>query len=522
MPYYQGLTLFFLGVTFPFFALMLLIPGKHPVFIRWFQLWLWVKCWDVGFAVVMMLDQVLFNLVSVAQFPDIGDPGPELSPDLGVVLFSLRELDPSFNLGTYYHIVSTCLAAIPPVLSQLILGVFGGGGGLIAGGMSNAADYFAQGHEVGRGHGPVTQNRLAGYEEAARAGHGQIAQAVSNVTGKANQATGAAPGTVGGMAQQFGGEGDPNFVADPTGKSTGTGYQINNSSLKAPFMARGRSAGELMNYALHSAGVEGVADGAGNVASSLTMVPFVSGAMSSMQKIPVAGDVFLNPFKAVQPGAQTARKYFMEAVKAQLDYLNNKAWWDTFNSNEVQDLASRARIYRMLEIPWVAFDGPWGDAYKIEIMQSVDFWVKGFGVASNVLGGVDGGSEKKGLMGDAAQRLGATIGAGALLYFLHQKDRAEVLPSQDDTFYQKVDSFDASSSPALAQTGNSTQEEQATLRQNLRTALATLDTNNLAYGELYPLLQKEHITQDDIDRVRYAARASKRKDEDVSVLDSAD
>ena len=63
LPYIQGLVLFFLAWAFPFLAFTLLVPGKHLALLNWFAVWLWVKSWDVGFAVCMIMEDILFALL---------------------------------------------------------------------------------------------------------------------------------------------------------------------------------------------------------------------------------------------------------------------------------------------------------------------------------------------------------------------------------------------------------------------------------------------------------------------------
>jgi len=137
LPYYQGLALYFLGVTFPFFAMLLLVPGKHAGFLIWFAGWFWVKSWDIGYAIVMLLDNVLFQLFVENSNASTGTQ--ELNWDLGVAIYSLQEMDPTFDLSTYYSIVAVALQSIPIVTSYIVLGSVRGGAGLIAAGMERWA-----------------------------------------------------------------------------------------------------------------------------------------------------------------------------------------------------------------------------------------------------------------------------------------------------------------------------------------------------------------------------------------------
>lgn len=144
MPYYQGLGLYFLALIFPFFALLLLIPGKHAGFLMWFMMWLWLKSWDIGYAVVMMLDDIFFNLFALQN--DGGsniDPTKILDPDAGIAYRSLQELDPTFQPAMYYTVIAVALQSVPVISSYLVLGTVKGGSGLIARGIEATSSHFA-------------------------------------------------------------------------------------------------------------------------------------------------------------------------------------------------------------------------------------------------------------------------------------------------------------------------------------------------------------------------------------------
>jgi len=141
LPYYQGMALYFLGMTFPFFAFLLLIPGKLGGFTLWFLLWLWIKSWDVGLAVVIQLDSILWSFFTI-QKRGIGNE-EELSSDLQLALISLKTMDPSFQMAGYYTILGVCLLSIPPISAQLILGSMRGGASAISAGVSRYSDFHS-------------------------------------------------------------------------------------------------------------------------------------------------------------------------------------------------------------------------------------------------------------------------------------------------------------------------------------------------------------------------------------------
>lgn len=115
MPYIQGVCLYFLSMAFPIFAFLMLIPGRHSSFLLWMGLWFWIKLWDVGFAVVMLIDEVLFYLLPngpILSEEDLTKPGEAFK-------LILAE-DPVYSIHTYYTIIGAFLAAVPPVTGLLV------------------------------------------------------------------------------------------------------------------------------------------------------------------------------------------------------------------------------------------------------------------------------------------------------------------------------------------------------------------------------------------------------------------
>jgi len=119
LPYFQGLMLYFLGLSFPFFAALLLIPGRAGGFLAWIGLWTWAKSWDVGWALVLLLEQFLWNML-----PHSGLYSPLQDPNHGPISIfesAFRE-DGGYYLSTYYVIIGTLLAGVPVLTGQLLLG----------------------------------------------------------------------------------------------------------------------------------------------------------------------------------------------------------------------------------------------------------------------------------------------------------------------------------------------------------------------------------------------------------------
>lgn len=164
LPYYQGLLLYFLGTAFPFFALVLLVPGKQSGFMLWFLLWLWVKSWDIGMAIVMVLDDMFFSMMAVQKQTIKHISGKtEAVPaneELNFAFATLAEMDPTFQLATYYTVIAVCILAIPVTSAQLLLGGMRGGASIVSAGMEKSTDFFAEHVRQGTGQVAITGLKL--------------------------------------------------------------------------------------------------------------------------------------------------------------------------------------------------------------------------------------------------------------------------------------------------------------------------------------------------------------------------
>lgn len=117
MPHFQGLGLLMLATLYPFFAMAVILPGRAGAILTWMNLWAWLKLWDVGFALVMMIDDILY-----AIFPR----GPNLAPgdikNAGRAWARILEQDPSFSAAAYYNIIATCMFAVPVATAVFVKG----------------------------------------------------------------------------------------------------------------------------------------------------------------------------------------------------------------------------------------------------------------------------------------------------------------------------------------------------------------------------------------------------------------
>ncbi|MDD7474288.1 MAG: hypothetical protein PUH01_09180 [Pseudomonadota bacterium] len=63
MPYIQGILMFILAGAYPIVCIVFLIPGAHKVIITWAAFWAWVKFWDLGFAIVTVIERSVWGML---------------------------------------------------------------------------------------------------------------------------------------------------------------------------------------------------------------------------------------------------------------------------------------------------------------------------------------------------------------------------------------------------------------------------------------------------------------------------
>jgi hypothetical protein len=119
IPYIQGMLLYFLSMTFPFFALLLLIPSRASGALHWLGLWVWVKSWDVGFALVGVVREILWQHlgrgVAVSQ-SDIQWNDPS------TVFAIMNRKDILASFGTFYSVSELLTISIPFITAHICLG----------------------------------------------------------------------------------------------------------------------------------------------------------------------------------------------------------------------------------------------------------------------------------------------------------------------------------------------------------------------------------------------------------------
>ena len=119
VPYIQGLLLYLLSCAFPFFALYLLLPGHAQSFLVWITLWIWVKSWDVGFAMVTLARDLMWQFV----VHGVNHENDQINLDDQASFFKLiAENDPLATENTYYYVTSLLMISVPLLTAHLCMG----------------------------------------------------------------------------------------------------------------------------------------------------------------------------------------------------------------------------------------------------------------------------------------------------------------------------------------------------------------------------------------------------------------
>ncbi len=439
LPYYQGLLLFGLGLSFPFFALLLLVPGKHGGFVLWFVLWFWVKSWDLGMAIVMQLDDIMFSLLTInkreIQSADV------LRNSLEWVALVIREIDPTFHLSTYYNIMACCVLAIPVISSQVIMGSLNGGASLVAAGAMLFSGEFARASHSGyvstaitglrydledyrRASTEVMQNTRLGLPRVIQDGHSalpvQVAMGGKGLEIVHPRAVRFGPmdpwGARGGMGKD--GYGDP--AASAVFKESPLKRSMPSSPLAARFAA-------LQTLRGRQGAANGFADPTGFSSSTLENVMLLFAGRKAF-----ANMLFGMPEKlqvALAGGArigelafQAEANYMQESIRQDLNVTAVHAGSDAIYSEYGRRTAFLIRLYGALEVPINATElGDIAEADRILALRKreYDAYANAFGAVTELFQRIDklSGSEKT-QAESLLQKLGAKGGAAAGIAWL--------------------------------------------------------------------------------------------------------
>jgi hypothetical protein len=344
LPYYQGLLLYFLAIVFPFFSLLLVIPGRQNGFIFWCLLWIWAKSWDVGFAIVMLLDDVLFSIFTYwrdSKGIAYGEGFRGMSPDLADTLSALETLDPTFQLSQYYSIIGTAMASIPMLASYLILGSVKGGAAIIAEGSKAFVAQFTSAAQSGESQPFVTGAKVDAFGDEQKNAAKQLGATMAGGGNTSTPPRASQISSAQGSGTPQNRTGNEQFE-DTQRKSIAAGA--------ANGLAGGRGIGSTVANSLP--GILGSSPGAARTMRSF--LDTVGGGVQTWGK-----------FESALREAGRDREAAM--LKAHLDVVSSSVPFDTFQEHKIRKLSAESRIYGMLEIPWTQREGGWGASLQKEI-----------------------------------------------------------------------------------------------------------------------------------------------------------
>jgi hypothetical protein len=236
MPYLQGILAYFLIVAYPIACMMVILPGHYKAFFTWVSFFAWIKLWDVGFAMVHVIERSVWamignnsymggtartlievakkvggigvrpqydstfvgpvngNLEALNAIPIVCSLGKNtLEGDClgsGAVDQDIKEafelfdkllvvgsnIDLDLSNGWYIYIMSALYLAVPAVTGQLVLGAKAGSAGLIKDAFSSVGNDGAQAAKTGAQHAAVnaltTNQKSLGQAAMAKAMRG--------------------------------------------------------------------------------------------------------------------------------------------------------------------------------------------------------------------------------------------------------------------------------------------------------------------------------------------------------------
>lgn len=229
-PYLQGVILYVLAMAYPFVCVLMIIPGWHGILFTWMSFWIWAKIWDLGFAIVTVLERSVWamignNSTKAVQFSRVLEmknwgrvtlvcedgsnpltagicrsdkPIPAVFVDAKTATETFEELvrtahifDRAMTVGSsinldlansyYIYIMAALYFAVPAVTGQLVLGAKAGAASLA----QNALGFAG---EVSRASGSGFSGDLTKRAEANAASARQAMMAKEMRNGEAGNA----------------------------------------------------------------------------------------------------------------------------------------------------------------------------------------------------------------------------------------------------------------------------------------------------------------------------------------------
>jgi hypothetical protein len=246
MPYLQGILAYFLIMAYPIACMMVILPGHYKAFFTWVSFFAWIKLWDVGFAMVHVIERGVWamignnsymattantlievagkvggigvenpvapgngggfgvlnqaNLAARAAIPKVCSLGTGTvdakqcgaSVDQGIdkafelfdkLLLVGANIDLDLSNGWYIYIMSALYLAVPAVTGQLVLGAKAGSAGLVKDAFSAVGNDGSQAAKTGAQHQVV--NALTTNQKSL--GQAAVAKAMRAGTGLKGQ-----------------------------------------------------------------------------------------------------------------------------------------------------------------------------------------------------------------------------------------------------------------------------------------------------------------------------------------------
>src|SRR5262249_44820712 len=137
---------FVLAAVYPFFAILAIVPGRAGAFFMWMAMWAWLKSWDIGWAFVMIVDQVLWTLMPHTAYYRMVPSGTgfRIETDPVTVFEAAFAGDYAYNLTTYYLLLSGVITAVPVVTAHALLGSKKAVAGILINGVKTIAQPFSK------------------------------------------------------------------------------------------------------------------------------------------------------------------------------------------------------------------------------------------------------------------------------------------------------------------------------------------------------------------------------------------
>lgn len=127
IPYYQGVLLYLLAASFPFLALLVLVPGHAQAFLNVPLTWFWLKSWDIGYACVIVMDKILWNLLPSTEIKEkiytggVNDPVNHFSAIPSALQAAMATTDPTYDIHVNFNYTAMALYAVPAITGYAIL-----------------------------------------------------------------------------------------------------------------------------------------------------------------------------------------------------------------------------------------------------------------------------------------------------------------------------------------------------------------------------------------------------------------